>query len=250
MAGKTYIGNSSGLAVELPSILIGDDNGLSKDVQKIYVGNENNRSVKVWPNPIIPMAYQQVEFLYNTGGTQYIDTGIKPNSDTTTYIEFKIGDATYATTRRTLFGAVTYASGSSLNPQCYALDYEMGTHQRLTYFFGGEIYIYTDYTRNAWHYVKYNEPGGNMYYDGRLVGTSTKTFTAYNANMRLFGSRNTIAPEGLYINIFRAWQNNVLIRDMYPCYRKSDNVIGMYDLVNDQFYTNAGTGIFYKGPDV
>ena len=41
-----------------------------------------------------------------------------------------------------------------------------------------------------------------------------------------------------------------LIRDMYPCYRKSDNVIGMYDVVNAVFYTNSGTGTFVKGADV
>ena len=49
---------------------------------------------------------------------------------------------------------------------------------------------------------------------------------------------------------FKAYEYDVLIRDMIPCYRKADHVIGMYDLVNDVFYTNSGTGTFYKGPDV
>ncbi len=38
--------------------------------------------------------------------------------------------------------------------------------------------------------------------------------------------------------------------EMIPCYRKSDGVIGMYDLVNKKFFTNAGTGSFTKGADV
>lgn len=37
---------------------------------------------------------------------------------------------------------------------------------------------------------------------------------------------------------------------MIPCYRKSNNEIGMYDMANDIFYTNNGTGAFTKGPDV
>ena len=37
---------------------------------------------------------------------------------------------------------------------------------------------------------------------------------------------------------------------MKPCYRKSDNVIGMYDVIGEAFYTNAGSGSFGKGPDV
>lgn len=32
-----------------------------------------------------------------------------------------------------------------------------------------------------------------------------------------------------------------------PCYRKSDNVIGLYDIITDEFKTNAGTGSFTKG---
>ena len=40
-----------------------------------------------------------------------------------------------------------------------------------------------------------------------------------------------------------------LVRRFLPCYRKSDNVIWMYDVVGKQFYTNAGTGEFYKWPN-
>lgn len=40
------------------------------------------------------------------------------------------------------------------------------------------------------------------------------------------------------------------MRNFIPCYRRSDNVIGLYDLVENKFYTNAGTGNFLKGPDV
>lgn len=47
------------------------------------------------------------------------------------------------------------------------------------------------------------------------------------------------------------------IIDLVPCYRKSDNVIGMYDLggsicpqTGTPFYVNTGYGAFEKGPDV
>lgn len=35
-----------------------------------------------------------------------------------------------------------------------------------------------------------------------------------------------------------------------PCYRLSDNEPGMYDVINDVFYTNVGSGSFGVGPDV
>lgn len=40
------------------------------------------------------------------------------------------------------------------------------------------------------------------------------------------------------------------ICDLVPWYRKSDSVIGMYDLVNGVFYTNQGTWTFTKWNDV
>ena len=38
--------------------------------------------------------------------------------------------------------------------------------------------------------------------------------------------------------------------NLIPCYRKSDTEIGMYDVINDIFYSNEGTGTFLKGGDV
>jgi hypothetical protein len=41
-----------------------------------------------------------------------------------------------------------------------------------------------------------------------------------------------------------------IIRDFVPCYRTTDRVAGMYDLVSGVFYTNAGTGEFIVGAEV
>ena len=48
----------------------------------------------------------------------------------------------------------------------------------------------------------------------------------------------------------KIYDNGSLIAELYPCYRKSDNVIGMYDRVARAFRTNVGTGSFTKGDDV
>ena len=42
----------------------------------------------------------------------------------------------------------------------------------------------------------------------------------------------------------------VLVRNFIPAKRNSDNVLGLYDLVNNVFYTNAGSGTFIAGPEV
>lgn len=45
-------------------------------------------------------------------------------------------------------------------------------------------------------------------------------------------------------------QNGKEIAHFIPCYRKSDNVAGMYDIVRKQFFVNQGSGSFTVGPDV
>lgn len=54
-----------------------------------------------------------------------------------------------------------------------------------------------------------------------------------------------------------AWENSNLepilpqtFIHLIPCYRKSDNEPGFYDVANDVFYTNVGTGEFGIGPEV
>lgn len=41
-----------------------------------------------------------------------------------------------------------------------------------------------------------------------------------------------------------------LVSSLVPCYRKADGVIGMYDIVEEEFLTNAGSGTLTKGADV
>lgn len=54
------------------------------------------------------------------------------------------------------------------------------------------------------------------------------------------------------INLYYAKANvaGADIFELIPCYRKSDGVIGMYDLISKTFFTNAGSGSFTKGADV
>ena len=42
-------------------------------------------------------------------------------------------------------------------------------------------------------------------------------------------------------------ENGTTLAELYPVYRKSDSVIGMYDVTNSTFYDNDGDGSFTKG---
>ena len=65
---------------------------------------------------------------------------------------------------------------------------------------------------------------------------------ATNGNEISYG-KHRISRVKIYID------GNTLSFDGVPCYKNNDE-IGLYDSVNDVFYTNKGTGTFIKGADV
>lgn len=85
--------------------------------------------------------------------------------------------------------------------------------------------------------------GTNFYnYDTTISDfTSTKTITLLRTN--------TVGFKGK-IYKFKLYDGNNIVRNFVPCYRKSDNEAGMYDTVNNIFYTNVGDGDFVVGADV
>ena len=64
------------------------------------------------------------------------------------------------------------------------------------------------------------------------------------------GSASSYIKAKLYAMEIYDVDNTTLLREFVPCYRKSDSVAGLYDLVNDVFYTNSGSGTFVVGGDV
>ena len=255
MSGKTYVGNSSSKSVRPKKIYAGNGSNLSKAVKVVYVGNSSGKSVEVWRNSTLPDTYQKVEYIYNNGLTQYIDTGIKPNSDTETIIDFLLPQSNLGG----IFGVQDWFGSSSNN------SYMLGAKYDAVYFEYGNVSS-TAHERttasisyNTKYRVTFNE-GGKFYLDNSLVDTKTVTFSSISKNILLFkyyyrynssGSFEVKSGCSLYVYHFQIKQGNSLVRDMYPCYLKSNSqTVGMYDLIGGQFYANSGTGIFYKGPDI
>ena len=79
---------------------------------------------------------------------------------------------------------------------------------------------------------------------GSLV-TSQSTWDSTNSSLYFWFQSNNRKMTG---RIYSATINQLgsVIADFVPCYRKSDDVIGLYDLINRAFYETTGT----KGADV
>ena len=249
---KIYFGDGDGVAQHPQKIYIGDENGTARLVKKAYVGDTDGLAHQVWPYTLLPRAYQQVEYIFNTGHTQYIDVGVKPNSDTRMELTFKVVRK-YGTSGSQDMLSVVSNSGKYAN----VIDMTLNAWE-IKFEFGGSSssYIQFDtYQSEVQHVLDFNRSGGKFYIDDVLKYSSTTTFSDINANISVFGrsTPDAITASNVEYNVYRfkVWKNNTLMRDMYPCYLKSDSqVVGMYDVAGGAFYGNDGTGIFYKGPDV
>ena len=68
-----------------------------------------------------------------------------------------------------------------------------------------------------------------------------------SVNLTIFGlnQNGTITQNGqVRLYSFKIYDGNTLVRDFVPSIRTTDDSIGLYDVQNNQFYTNSGTGSF------
>ena len=85
--------------------------------------------------------------------------------------------------------------------------------------------------------------------------TKTWTETAFQstADLTLLAcNTNGTVANGVSAKLYscKIYDNGTLIRDFYPCVRRADNVVGLWDRVNKTFYTNAGSGTFTAGAEI
>lgn len=71
-------------------------------------------------------------------------------------------------------------------------------------------------------------------------------FSNHNSNKGASMPGQTQTVGAMRVFAFKLYDGDVLVRDMMPCINNA-NVVGMYDLVEQKFYSNIGTGSFTAG---
>lgn len=193
----------------------------------------------------LPNEYQEVEYI-ESSGTQYIDFGIQPTTNMKFEMDFQ---GTNNNVGQMFFGGrnsgdgnpnSSFVFGRSNAGQFYA-QYDSVNNVVRTLEFDLLRHI-TILSKDGWYidgvlYRDYPEATSlNSIYNFLCFAGYNGTETILYGYMKFYGGK--------------LYNNNVLIRNFIPCYRKSDSVIGLYDTVNKVFYTNAGTGTFLKGNDI
>lgn len=190
--------------------------------------------------------YQEVEYIRSTsGGGQWIDTGV-PGENSNLRI-----DISY------MWDVVP--GGGSYQNIINAYINETSNCTRIVQYGASTTYIDVNIRANRSPVyrstrvagTRYNDSLTRNYYDvngERLVLAETATGSSNDHNLHLFStSIHGGFAKSLRLYNCKLYDGNTILRDFVPCYRKSDGEIGLYDKVNDKFYTNEGNGEFIKG---
>ena len=94
-------------------------------------------------------------------------------------------------------------------------------------------------------YIESNS-GGEFIDTGFIATSNTDPMMVFTGNWN--GSSVYISRIALYR--LKISEGNDITNDFIPCYRKSDDAVGLYDMINGQFYGNNGTKAFIKGSNV
>ena len=190
-------------------------------------GETHTAPVKGLPSGFTKLAYIQ------SSGTQYINTGFKPNQNTRVVVDMQLTDSTL---EQTPFLARTASKENSfgifLQSAGWTVDY--GT---LRLNFSSKI--------TATERLSLDFDKTKVTMNGEMLTFSAQEFLA-PVNLFLF-ARNTNGTLNYYaiakLYFCRIYDNGTLVRDFVPCINASGEV-GLYDLVTQAFYGNDGTGTF------
>ena len=212
------------------------------DVKQINIDG-----VTVWTKKQsrLPDGYQELTYIGCTG-TQFINTGLRPSVNCAFYIRYQ----------ETTASGSNYAFGSRGSGSTYYAGLGGGTNTHNVAVLNHSTTTPNSYraTGNVYEIsAEYNSAGtgtstikcettGDIF-----EGAQTATYRENGAYICVFAQRVNAKHPGMNVFEVKLWNDDVLERHLIPCQRISDDELGMYDLVNNVFYTNSGTGEFTAG---
>lgn len=252
--GNVFLG-INGKANEVNSIFIGDSNNKAQQVLDLYYGIENKAIQIPLSNSILPKEYQQVEYIQTAGQrTTYIETSIPASTPIQIITEITLLEG----------GGVLIGAYKSQSPSLRIIPIRFEGSSPAAYGFAYDINNYSSSNRleiNKKCKIESIMKVGTqkLISDGvTVLSKSSTTSINYTTKMHIFatnyfnGSNTTITS---YINcklysmkIYKSEDKSNLVANFYPCYEKSTNIVGLYNLVENKFYKSK-VGNFISGPE-
>lgn len=188
----------------------------------------------------LPSGYTPLEYIESTG-SQYVDTGFKPNQNTRVVMEFQLTKE--SSNYRAIMGVRDTTSDTAPN-QFVFWNYPSEVFR--TDFFGTNKTI-SGLTRLSRMTLDKNK---NVTTIGGQTITNTAASGQCTQNLYLFCVNE--AGTAKYFAEAKGWptkvyDNGTLVRDYIPVQRL-DGAVGLLDQVNNAFYPDAAGGNFIAGP--
>ena len=197
----------------------------------------------------LPTEYQEVEYLENSG-TQYIVVDFIPNQDTR--LDMLVEPRSVVAAESGV-GFIPYGSAESYSSKAF----ECYTNATGKLEFNYDSQYKTDLANvSVGTKINISHNKNNIVVtdtNGQTIASHSFNYMAFTCprNLALFAiNRSTAIVGQTRIYSCQIYNDTTLALALVPCYRKSDNVAGLYDLVNNVFYTNAGSGVFAVGSNM
>lgn len=187
----------------------------------------------------LPPGYTELSYIQSTG-TQWIDTGHKPNQDSVVEIGFQVtlnDEETYA-----ICGSRNGASGAN---EAFGL-FKMNS-TRFDSYIAGQIKNISAAAINPHTAIL---TGKSITFDGAYNSFNGSNFSGnYNFLVCAMNQQSGVDNRIASMKVFYCRGIMVTSFDLVPC-RDPNGRIGMFDLSTNSFHNNAGSGEFIAGPNV
>ena len=199
----------------------------------------------------LPAGYTELQYIESTG-TQYIDTGYIPNSNTRWELD---NEYTETPPAKHFFNGVYQDVGGyqparfdiALAETGLILNYGAtnNVNSNVSSFINTRYMYVVDAKNNKWAYD--DTTGSFPSYSNMATITKSLYLFARNDNSGV----DRFAKQKTYSS--KIYDDGILVQNLVPA-KNSSGVVGMYDLADSNpetaFHTNAGTGEFIAGPDM
>lgn len=214
------------------------------DVSSTYPATSGYQGVIYVRIPLKPLTindFQLVEYIQSTG-TQYVNTGINPTQNTKMEL-----DVAFLGSSGTNVAGVRNTSADTTNRFGII---SFGSANKLGAFFGAASVQGAAFDQARHSYAL---DSSALIMDGTSYAvTSGGTFACtYPITLGAWNNgANGVECNSARIYSCKLYGNGEMVRNLVPCYRKSDNVPGLWDKVENRFFMNAGSGSFTVGQNV
>ena len=215
-----------------------------------YAGVSYTVEVTVTHDPL-PSAYQEVEYIGFDGNSRIVTN---PTLTNDLRIEAKLQINRPSSEEAILVIAdsstvkIDFGTSTTLNRLfLFSNDNSLAVTD-IADLYSEPTYLVADYEYNIERKLKVTV--NNVDYNNSDQRASTNVSSGYKFVIGSGGynsQRLSYTGDVYYTNVYCDGEK---ILHLVPCYRISDDAIGMYDKMNDVFYTNSGSGTFTKGADV